>query len=131
VEQLNKNMRGKKRITVRLGDAQWKVLADFCETTGHDHSYAVRKALDSLCTPGSDSSPSSPSPRPLSLPDQVLRLTTKYRAWARGDLRDERTEQYNELLALAFTCKELFPKTNGVREFYTGLLELNQFIETH
>jgi hypothetical protein len=40
-------------------------------------------------------------------------------------------EQYNELLAVAFTCKELFPKTSAVKEFYAGLLDLNQFIERH
>jgi len=124
-------MRGKKRITVRLDDPQWKVLEDFCQATGHDHSYAVRKALDSLCAPRSDSSPSSSSPRHLSPPDEVLPLMMKYRAWGRGDLRDERRQQYDELLAVALACKELFSKTNGVGEFYAGLLDLNRFIERH
>jgi len=121
----------RKRITVRLNDNQWKVLECFCQTTGCDVSYAVRMAIDSLCPVGADSGPSAPSPRSLAPPDQVLRLMTKYRAWARGDLRNERAEQYNELLAVGFVCKELFPKTNGVREFYAGLLDLNQFIQTH
>jgi hypothetical protein len=125
-------MRGTKRITVRLNDNQWKALEGFCQTTGRDVSCAVRNALDSFCTTGVNStSPSAPSPRSLAPPDQVLRLMTKYRAWARGDLRDERAEQYNELVAVAFACKELFPKTHGVREFYAGLLDLNQFIEKH
>jgi len=87
--------------------------------------------LYSLCTPGANSSPCAPLLRHLSPPDEVLPLMMKYRAWARGDLRDERAEQYNELLAVAFACKELFPKTNGVREFYAGLLDLNQFIEKY
>jgi len=119
------------RITIRLDDNQWKPLEGFCQTTGCDVSYAVRKAIDSLYAVGADSGPSAPSPRSLAPPDQVLRLMTKYRAWARGDLRNERSQQYDELLAVAFACKELFPKTSGVREFYAGLLDLNQFIEKH
>jgi hypothetical protein len=119
----------KGRITIRLDNNQWQALEGFCQATGHDLSHAVRKALDSLPTPRTDGGPSPPSPRSLAPPDKVLRLMTKYRAWARGDLRDERAEQYSELLAVALACKELFPKTNGVREFYAGLLDLNQFIE--
>jgi hypothetical protein len=121
----------KRRVTIRLDDNQWRLLENFCQGTGHDRSYAVRKALDSFCTDEAGPSPSAPSLRHLAPPDKVLPLMTKYRAWARGDLRDERAEQYNELLAVAFACKELFPKTNGVREFYAGLLDLNQFIEKH
>jgi hypothetical protein len=124
-------MRGKKRITVRLDDSQWKVLEGFCQTTGHDLSYAVRIALDSLCAAGADASPCAASPRHLSPPDRVLPQMMKYRSWGRGDLRSERMRQYDELLALAFVCKQLFPKTSGVREFYEGVLNLSRFLERH
>ena len=114
-----------RRVTIRLGEEDFGRLQKRCQETGLDFSFIVRDALSEYFA---DSGTTDQEPKPPRagqvMPAEAFALTPPYRAWSGGDLRTELRKRLLDLLALAHTATQSWPKTPGVREVYSGLLEL-------
>ena len=118
---------GSNRITVRLSGQTCESLKRRCQESGCDSSFVVRQALDGFLEGDEGSGEGRGSPGGVHvIPAEVFALTGPYRAWS-GDLRVEVRRQFTQLLAASHTCAQHWPKTQGVREAYAGLLELSPF----
>jgi hypothetical protein len=119
-------MKGSPKVTIRLRNGQRERLEAFCRDSGSEVSHVIRLALDAILPAESAAEANGKPLKRLSPPDQIISLTAKYRAWGRGDLREERNRLFGELLAASFACKQLYPRTPNIVEGYEGLLQLCQ-----
>jgi len=92
-------MKSSQRLSVRLSDREMDRLTQFCDKTGLTMTFAVEKALDVLLADPAEAEPIGTSSKRLAPPAQITSLMTKYRAWGRGDPREELYRLYTELAA--------------------------------
>jgi len=117
-----------KRITIRLGDDDYEKLQKRGLETSLDISFLVREALSKYLADGGTAAPEpTPARTGLFMPDQAFALTGPYRAWS-GDLRVELRKRFLDLLALAHSTAQTWPRSPGIREVYAGLLALGQHL---
>ena len=117
-----------KRITIRLSDEDYERLQKRCSETSLDISFLVREALSSyLSQTGITDKPSQPADTGLVMPDEAFGMTPPYRAFS-GDLRAELRKRFLDFLALAHSTAQIWPRSPGVREIYSGLLGLAHYL---
>jgi len=114
------------RISVRLTETQIQRLEDLCLESGCEVSHLVRHAIDEFLKAKFGEPATGNDAKRLSPPEQIIPLTAQYRAWGRGDLRTELKTKFADLLALSFTCRDLYPRTTNVVEGYEALLKLHR-----
>ena len=113
-----------RKISVRLKQEDSERLQEYCVQTGQDTSRVLRSALNAFLLPELDSGTGRTPPRRLSPPEEIGSLVPKYLAWGRGDLRQELSKLYAEVLAASFACRKLYPRTPRIVEGYEGLRQL-------
>jgi len=114
-----------RRITIRLGEEDYGKLQKRRQEATLDLSFVVRDALRKYFADGgtTDREPKAPHAGQV-MPAEAFALTPPYRAWSGGDLRTELRKRFLDLLALAHTAAQNWPRTPGIREVYSGLLGL-------
>ena len=117
-----------KRVTVRLSDDMYEKLRLRSAASDLDVSCLVREAVDryiaetAVSTHASQGEAGGPV-----MPAEAFALEGPYRAWP-GDLRVELRKRFLQLLAIAHVTILNWPKTQGVREVYAGLLALSKYL---
>lgn len=102
-------------------------LRGHCKEAGFDVSHAVRRAVEAYLTTNSGSGAGNVPAKRQAPPEAIMAFLQKYLAWGSGDLRDERKRLFTAVLAAAFACKKLYPRSAGTLETYEGLLQLRKF----
>lgn len=110
-----------KRITIRIDDESFEKLQNRCQETGLDVSFLVREALGKYFAEAAEPQARIAGANYV-MPPEAFALTGPYRAFS-GDLRAELYKRLKDLLALAHSTAEQFPRTKGVREAYLAVLE--------
>ena len=116
-----------RRITIRVGDEDYEKLRQRCQDATLDLSFLIRDAIGTYLEGGTPAQEAKRTDTGLVMPPEAFALTGPYRAWS-GDLRIELKERFLELLALAHTAAEHWPKTKGIREVYVALLSVCQHL---
>jgi hypothetical protein len=113
---------------VGLSDDMYEKLHLRSEASDLDVSCLLREAVDRYLaeTAGPTHGPQSQAGGPV-MPPEAFALEGPYRAWP-GDLRVELRKRFLQLLALAHVTSLNWPKTQGVREVYAGLLALSKYL---
>ena len=118
-----------RRITIRLGDEDYGKLQNRCQANNLDASFVVRRALFEYF---SKAQTAEKQDKPAStgdpMPPEAFALEGPYRAWS-GDLRAELRKRLKDMLALAHSALEQFPRTRGVRETYVAILTAYNHLE--
>lgn len=117
-----------KRITLRIDDQCHEQLQRRCQAAGLDISFVVREALGRYFSEaGTADQQAQSADTSHVMPPEAFGLTGPYRAWS-GDLRVELRKRFLDLLALAHSTAETWPKSPGIREVYAGLLALAHYL---
>ncbi len=116
--------KGSGRVTFRLDQERLDRLEKHCHEAGIDTSRAIRAALDAYLPPASEASPSTAAVRSLAPPNAIIPLTRRYLGWGDGDLRRHFKTSLQDVLAEAFACRKLYPRSPGMAEIYENLLHL-------
>ena len=119
-----------KRITLRIDDQCYEKLQSRCREAGLDTSFVVREALGRYFSEAGTADPQVRSAgASLVMPPEAFALCEPFRAWGSGDLRVELRKRLREMLALAYSAQEQFPRTKGVREAYVAILTAYNILE--
>ena len=102
-----------KRITIRLDDEAHERLQKRSESLNLDVSFLARTAINRYLDSGTPAQEPKPDYTNLVMPDEAFSLTPPYRAWS-GDLRVELKKRFLDLLALAHSTAQIWPKSPGV-----------------
>ena len=116
-----------KRITIRLDDQCIENLQKRSQETGLDFSFLIREAIGRYLDSGTMAQEAKPVSAGLVMPGEAFALSGPYRAWS-GDLRVELKKRFMDLLALAHSTIQSWPRSPGIREVYAGLLPLAQYL---
>ena len=112
-----------RKVTIRLGDDDFERLQKRCQETALDISFLIREALSKyLANGGTATQEAKPVGAGLVMPAEAFALTGPYRAWS-GDLRAELRRRLLDMLALAYSAADQYPRTKGVREVYLAVLD--------
>jgi hypothetical protein len=111
------------RITLRLPTGLKERLKSYCEQSGTDVSYVVRKALEGLLAAETGSASGEPK-KPLAPSESVLNLVPAY--LNRTDVREVRKNLFCQLVAASYVAKKHFPLTPRMVESYEALLKLQK-----
>ncbi len=111
-----------RRITIRLGEEDFGRLQNRCQETGLDISFVVRDAVGRYFSDASTADDQQPASTAQFMPAEAFSLTGPYRAWS-GDLRAQMRKRLVDMLALAHTTADQYPRTKGVREAYLAVLD--------
>ena len=117
-----------KRITIRLDDESHENLRKRSQEVGLDVSFLLRQAINKYLEEGAAGQVAKCAAAIPGMPAEAFSLEGDYRAWS-GDLRKELRRQFLQLLAVAHTTADHWPRTAGIREVYVGLLELGRYLE--
>lgn len=120
-------MKGSRRISVGISADSRNRVDEHAAHGGVSTSIVVRQAIDAYVQDPSTGQNASAKRPLLSLPEELASQVQIYMGWTDCDLRIKRQKDYLELLALAYACKNLYPRTPGMLEGYTELLQLGQF----
>ena len=112
-----------RRITIRLDTQAYEKLRAKSQAVDLDLSFLVRDALAKYLDQKAPEAREDRGAGGLVMPDEAFALTGPYRAWS-GDLRTELRERFLDLMAIAHSAAQTWPKSAGIREVYAGLLSL-------
>ena len=110
-----------RRITIRLEEQCFEKLQMRSQETNLDFSFLVREAMGRYLDGGTTAQEARPTDTGF-MPPEAFALTGPYRAWS-GDLRQELRKRLLDMLALAYSAADQYPRTKGVREVYQTVLE--------
>jgi hypothetical protein len=112
-----------KRITLRIDDQIHEKLMKQCRDLNLDASFVVREALGRYFSEtGTADSPVLSAGAKYAMPPEAFALAGPYRAFS-GDLRAALKKRLLDMLALAHSTADQYPRTKGVREAYRAILE--------